>query len=252
MIQRLPWQHKELALKALLGIIGIAIVYLVIVPEEKTAVMAHADTPATAPVPDPNPTKTKASSSDSNCLCGPDCPCNKNAEQVKDHEARLLLLENKARYPAVTSQPVKSGGSTGTNYGSTGFTVKSGGSTGGYSPANYAAAAAAPADVRPRWFNRDGLSRREHLEQVHGTPTTGLTEAQVIAAQNAYHDTYGPGHPTIAPPLPASPVSGPGCPGGYQTANGQWVCPTNTRQERSVLDKTGWVPGKLLSKVLRR
>ena len=278
-------------MKALLGIIGIAIIYLIVVPVETSSVHAHADpipvlpvvhtqdvgqVPAQAeaaaedyehmhdhmpkqeappkPEPDPNPSKAKASASDNDCLCGPDCPCLKAA----DHEARLQALEKKAAYPLQASQAVKSGGSSG-SYPS----VQFGGSTGNYviKSGGYSSRSLAPAyrtpvrDTIVRWTNNDGLSRRQHVEQVHGISTAGMTEADVIAEQNAYHDTYGPGHPTLAPKLPMAP-SGPGCPGGYQTADGYWVCPQKatmaTRQERSVLDNTRWSPGKVLSKVLRR
>jgi len=45
------------------------------------------------------------------------------------------------------------------------------------------------------WINRDGLSPRQHLEREHGTDTSGMTEAEVLAARDHYHNTYGAGHP---------------------------------------------------------
>jgi len=46
-----------------------------------------------------------------------------------------------------------------------------------------------------RWVNRDGLSPRDHIEQEHGTNTAGMSHAEVLAARDRYHNTYGPGHP---------------------------------------------------------
>ena len=46
-----------------------------------------------------------------------------------------------------------------------------------------------------QWYNRDGLSRSAHLEQVHGISTQGMNSAQIQQAQNDYHNKYGAGHP---------------------------------------------------------
>lgn len=45
------------------------------------------------------------------------------------------------------------------------------------------------------WINKDGLSRRAHVEQVHHMNTVGMSEADVRQHQNDYHNAYGPGHP---------------------------------------------------------
>jgi hypothetical protein len=45
-----------------------------------------------------------------------------------------------------------------------------------------------------RWKNYDGMTPRQHAEVMHGISTAGLTDAQVAAARDHDHDTYGPGH----------------------------------------------------------
>jgi len=59
------------------------------------------------------------------------------------------------------------------------------------------------------WSNNDGLSRRDHLEHVHGTSTSGMTESQVRAEQNRYHNKYGAGHPVQQPAQYAAVQSAP-------------------------------------------
>lgn len=62
------------------------------------------------------------------------------------------------------------------------------------------ASPAAPAvsnNYRRRWFNNDGLSLRQHAEQMHGHNTAGLTNAQVAYLNDRDHDSWGHGgHPS--------------------------------------------------------
>lgn len=46
-----------------------------------------------------------------------------------------------------------------------------------------------------QWFNRDGLSARQHVEQVHGVSTAGMSNADIQRQQNEYHNANGAGHP---------------------------------------------------------
>jgi len=46
-----------------------------------------------------------------------------------------------------------------------------------------------------QWFNRDGLSARQHVEQVHGVSTAGMSNADIQRQQNEYHNAHGAGHP---------------------------------------------------------
>ncbi len=58
---------------------------------------------------------------------------------------------------------------------------------------------ACPGGVCPtgsaQWHNVDGLSARQHLEHVHHTDTSGMSAYDIQQEQNAYHNTYGSGHP---------------------------------------------------------
>lgn len=55
--------------------------------------------------------------------------------------------------------------------------------------------ATATTTVQPRWINHDGLSLRDHIIQVHGLDPS-LSDAELIAAHDAWHDQYGGAPPT--------------------------------------------------------
>lgn len=69
-----------------------------------------------------------------------------------------------------------------------------------------------PEEIRPvayqrQWYNHDGLTLRQHAEQMHGHSTAGLTDAQVAALNDADHNAWGHGgHPGRA--AYAFPVAG--------------------------------------------
>lgn len=167
----------------------------------------------------------------SSCQC--DCD-----ERINKLEADVAQLKSRpvSSYPAVSSS---------SGYGSTGTPVVSSGSTGTPIVSYRSTATTAATPVRnvvqrvveaPRWQNYDGLTRRQHLEQAHGLNTAGMSEADLIRAQNAYHDTYGPGHPVKMPTMPVTRSSN--CPDG--------VCPTGPTSTRS--SSSGWWLGKNLGR----
>jgi predicted nuclease of predicted toxin-antitoxin system len=49
--------------------------------------------------------------------------------------------------------------------------------------------------TQTQWYNRDGLTPREHVEQVHGLSTAHMSHEDVLRSQNDYHNHYGSGHP---------------------------------------------------------
>lgn len=180
------------------------------------------------------------------------CDCN-----CADLEKRVAVIESKlATYASVGAGAPASYGSVGSSptttqnavgYGSVGSSTST---SVGYGSVGSSAASTprtplrsavgnVAGNVASRWENRDGLSRRDHLEIEHGTNTAGMTEAQMIAAQNAYHDTYGGGHPVK---VPYAPVASDGCPPGgcpvpssraYQaSSNGWWLGKNLGRKQR--------------------
>jgi hypothetical protein len=191
------------------------------------------------------------------CECG-ECNCDERLKKIEAEVAALKAMPvSSGGYPAVSSSSgygstgtpvVMSGGSTGTpvvSYGgSTGNVVSSArGETGASAqrlmgPTPVRNVVSKVVDATPRWQNHDGLSRRQHLEQVHGMSTAGMSESELIAAQNHYHDTYGGGHPVKMPSAPVrSTASNNNCPGG--------VCPTPQSSAR-VSSDSGWWLGKNL------
>lgn len=50
-----------------------------------------------------------------------------------------------------------------------------------------------------QWYNRDGLTPRDHVEHVHGLNTSGMSHSDILQSQNDYHNTYGSGHTVVAP-----------------------------------------------------
>lgn len=46
-----------------------------------------------------------------------------------------------------------------------------------------------------QWYNRDGVSPREHVENTHGLNTASMSHTDILQAQNDYHNRYGSGHP---------------------------------------------------------
>lgn len=78
----------------------------------------------------------------------------------------------------------------------------------------------------PRWQNYDGLSFRQHAEQMHGINTAGLSDAEVGRMRDHDHDTYGGGHPAAMRQRTVQYSTGSSnCPGG--------VCPTRTTTVQS-------------------
>lgn len=45
-----------------------------------------------------------------------------------------------------------------------------------------------------QWYNKDGLTVRQHAELVHHYSTAGMTDEQVIAENDHYHNMYGGYH----------------------------------------------------------
>lgn len=45
-----------------------------------------------------------------------------------------------------------------------------------------------------QWYNQDGLTARQHAELVHHYSTAGMTDEQVIAENDHYHNMYGGYH----------------------------------------------------------
>lgn len=52
-----------------------------------------------------------------------------------------------------------------------------------------------PTNQSQNWTNLDGLSARQHVEQVHGVSTAGMSRADIQQHQNDYHNAYGSDHP---------------------------------------------------------
>jgi len=48
--------------------------------------------------------------------------------------------------------------------------------------------------VARQWFNRDGLTTRQHAEQYHNTDTSGMSESQIIAQNDHDHNSWGSGN----------------------------------------------------------
>lgn len=86
-------------------------------------------------------------------------------------------------------------------------------------------------NYQPRWQNYDGLSFRQHAEQMHGINTSGMSDSQVGLLRDRDHDMYGGGHPAAMRNRSAQSYSNyavpaqSGCPGG--------VCPTGASQYQS-------------------
>lgn len=47
----------------------------------------------------------------------------------------------------------------------------------------------------PRWHNNDGLTLHDHITKGHGI--NGATEDDLERAHDAWHDKYGPNHPSV-------------------------------------------------------
>ena len=121
--------------------------------------------------PDPDPEPQKPHYVQTNCPGGV-CPVPLRSRSVT--RSRTVVRAPVVQAPSVVrSVPVVSYSSTGSSYGSSGSSVS-----------NY----------QRRWYNHDGLTLRQHAEHVHGYSTAGMSDAEVAAANDHYHDQYGGSH----------------------------------------------------------
>lgn len=99
-------------------------------------------------------------------------------------------------------------------------------------PVNYAPSYTA------RWQSNDGRSLQDHATQVHGF-NPNLSDAQLAAQHDAYHDQYGGASPSTAMRSRSVTVQSPfttsNCPGGQ--------CPTAGRSRAATVQRSGGLLG---------
>lgn len=92
----------------------------------------------------------------------------------------------------------------------------------------------AEAPYTARWQNYDGLTFRQHAEQMHGINTAGMSDSEVGRLRDQDHDMYGGGHPaamrarTVNKYVEVS-SSGEPCPNGWCPPRNSQLGTVNTR-----------------------